>query len=431
MIALKAVLDCRENGMVKALIVGCLVGMMSAVLAADVVVMDDGRTFSGIVTLQDQIVIIKMPYGSVSLPRDKVVRIELKQTPQQELAAKLDQIDEGDAKQLVALAVWAREQGLGRESKELSERTLKLDADNAQARRELGFLRIDGKWQPFDKALELARSRLAAEQYETLLKSILPALAEIAPSQKKLPEVRDLLARTQLRAGKFAAAAKVFADLASKAGGPKAFRYHAIGEILEENADGMYVLTEPYPASAGLLDTKVLVKAGPASLTRPEVLAAALRDRARERIAVGRKLMAEGNKLATSNPDRAKSKYLQALHVFVVADSLVGDITRSYRVEIARRRIAAIRKHTDTGARKFDSDLAGLGKKELSKKAYRDAVTRLMYHINNVSSGLKEVIALAGPHPRELFLEAKWAQEDLKKLDAIRQVLVTELDAGK
>lgn len=417
--------------MVRALMVACLVGMMPALVAADVVVMDDGRTFTGIVTLQDQIVIIQMPYGSVSLPRSKVLRIELKQTPQQELAAKLEAIDEGDAKSLAALAVWAGEHGLVRESSQLCERVLNLDSDNAQARRGLGFLRIDGKWQPFDKALEMARSRLAAGQYETLLKSILPALEEMAASQKKLPEVRDLLGHTQLRAGKFAAAAKVFADLATKAGGPKAFRYRVIAEILEENTDGMYVLTEPYPASAGLLDSKVLVKAGPASLSRPEVLAAALRDRAREQIAVGRKLMEEGKKLDASNPDLAKSKYLQALHVFDVADSLVGNITGSWRVEIARCRITAIRKHTDTGARKFDGALEDLGKKELSRKEYREAVTKLIYHINNVSSGLKEIRALAEPHPRELVLEAKWAQEDLKKLDAMREVLAAELDAGK
>ncbi len=417
--------------MVKALMIGCLVAVMPALVAADVVVMDDGRTFTGIVTLQDQTVIIQLPYGSVSLPRSKVLRIELKQTPQQELAAKLEQIDQDDAKALVALAVWARERGLVRESSQLCERVLKLDIDNAVARRELGFLQIDGKWQPFDKALELARSRLAAGQYETLLKSILPALEEMAASQKKLPEVRDLLAHTQLRAGKFAAAAKVFEDLAAKAGKPKAFRYRVIAETLEENSDGMYVLTEPYPASAGLLATKVLVKMGPASLSRPEVLAAALRDRAREHIAIGRKLMEEGKKLEASNPEIAKSKYLQALHVFDVADSLVGNITGSWRVEIARRRITAIRNHTDTGARKFDGALEDLGKKELSRKEYREAVTKLIYHINNVSSGLKEVLALARPHPRELVLETKWAQEDLKKLDTMREVLAAELDAGK
>jgi len=417
--------------MVRVFIVGFLLAMMPAVLAADVVVMDDGRTFTGVVTLQDQTVIIRMPYGSVSLPRANVVRIELKQTPQQELAAKLEAINEGDAKSLAALAVWAGEHGLARESRELFERVLKIDSDSARARRELGFLKIDGKWQPFDKALELARSKLAAGRYQALLKDILPSLAEIAASQKRLPVVQDLLGQAQLRAGDFPAAEKTFAELAGLVKGRQALRYGAIAEILKENGDGMYILTEPYPPAAGLLGTEVLVKAGPASLSRPAVLETALRDLARKHIAAGHKLMEEGKKLQSSNPDLAKGQYLQALRDFDAADALVAGISRSYRVEIARRRIEATREYTDAGARKFDTALADLGKKELSKKAYREAVTKLIYHISNVCSALKEIVALAESYPRELVLEVKWAQQDLKKLDAMRQVLVAELDAAK
>jgi hypothetical protein len=123
------------------------------------------------------------------------------------------------------------------------------------------------------------------------------------------------------------------------------------------------------------------------------------------------------------------AKYLQAGKAFDRADAMVADIARSYRIEIARRRITAIRKDADADAKKFDAALATLGKKDMTAQAYRSMVQRLMHNIDSVRESLKGVIDIAKPYPRELVLEVEWAQQDLKKIEAMRVILASELDA--
>ncbi len=73
--------------------------------------------------------------------------------------------------------------------------------------------------------------------------------------------------------------------------------------------------------------------------------------------------------------------------------------------------------------------MATLGKKDLTVQAYRSMVQRLMHNLDSVRESLKGVIDIAKPYPRELVLEVEWAQQDLKKLEAMRVILAAELDA--
>ena len=56
---------------------------------------------------------------------------------------------------------------------------------------------------------------------------------------------------------------------------------------------------------------------------------------------------------------------------------------------------------------------------------------RLMHHLGSAREGLKDVLALAKPYANDLILEIKWAEVDLKKIEAWRKVLAAELDDGK
>ncbi|MCE5278970.1 MAG: hypothetical protein ABFD92_19275 [Planctomycetaceae bacterium] len=405
-----------------------LIFVCPALSSADQVVTSDGRTFSGKVTVEGESVTIEMPYGSLTLLRSKVARIEIQETPEEQLAYRLKEIDPKSETELLGVGLWAARQGLDRQARKIFQQVLDLNAENLQARQGLGYARIDNAWVEFDKAVELARSRLEAGDVSALTGRILPAIRQIARGAEQQILVDDLAGQAQLRGGNFNEAAKIYAALGAKGKDSRYLRFAAIAEILTANADGMYVLTEPYPPSAGLMGRQAQVQAGPASLSRPIVVEAALKDLARRRMEAGKKLLAEAKDAQATNKTLAENKFTAAAKSFEAADALVPDITRSYRVEITRLRIVTIRQQVDADAKRFDAAMAALGNKNMSKNDYRESVMKLIHHVNAVRGSLTEIMELAKPYRRELVLEIQWAQADLKKLTAMRDLLVGELD---
>jgi len=400
--------------------------------SADRLVLRDGRTFDGVVTVLDDAVEIELAYGTLRFLRDQVRRIDFKETPEAQLSQKLAEVRAGDVETLFAVARWAQEQGLDEQAQELYARILKISPSHAATRCELGHMKIDGQWREFDASLELARGKLQAGHNKVLLDEILPILLELAKPRHKTLAVMDILAYAQLRSGRFKQALASFEELAAKSSAAEAVGYGAIAEILKRNADGMYVVTEAYPPKTALLKAQgPSLQPGPASLARPLVLQAALRDRAKEQIVSGRALLAAARSLDASDPDAAKVKYFQAEKCFKRADAMVADIARSYRVEIARRRIAAIRNETQADARSFDASMAKLGSQDLSPKDYRAMVLRMMRQLDNVREKLGTIQTLAKPFPNDLVLEVQWAKADLKKIESMREVLATEVESER
>jgi tetratricopeptide (TPR) repeat protein len=405
------------------------VASLCAVARADELVLQDGRTFTGTVTVKDEVVLVQMSYGTLSFSRDQVQRIDIKDTPLEQYNKRLAKIDAKDADGLYTLALWARGHALSPQADELLAKVLQINPDHAGARKVSGFARIDERWVDFKSGMELGLGKLEAGKYDSIIRDVVPALEPIA-AKDDWPAVRELLGDAQLRSKDFSAATATFTELAAKTSGALSGRYAAIVDVLSANHDGMYVLVEPYPPESALLGTSTkTLPAGPASLAAPLVLEAALRDKAKQEIKTGREIMDAATKIEPTDPDGAMVKYLQAGKAFDRADAMVADIARSYRIEIARRRITAIRKDADADAKKFDAALATLGKKDMTAQAYRSMVQRLMHNIDSVRESLKGVIDIAKPYPRELVLEVEWAQQDLKKIEAMRVILASELDA--
>lgn len=413
--------------MLRTLTLVTLVAALCAAAAADEVVLQDGRKFTGTVTVKDETVLIQMSYGTVSFPRWQVQTIKLQPTIDDELTRRFSQIDSKDTDSLCRLAVWAKEKGLSTRAADLYARVLKIDPDNLVARKACGQVRIDGRWYAFADALELARGKLQAGRLESLQDDLLPALLEIAPKDK-YAVIHELQATIHLQGGQFSAATAIFTDLAKKTSAPSSVRYAAIADILTANADGMYVLTEPYPADSPLVGRRGSLRPGPASLAHPLVLEAALRDRARTELKAGKELMDAATKLEATDPDSATAKYAQAVKSFDRSDAMIGGISRSYRIAIAKRRIVTIRKDSERDARKFDDAMAKLGQKDLPPQTYRAMVIRMKHDLDNVRDSLKAVLDLAKPYPRELVLEIAWAQRDLRRIESMRDVLNTELN---
>jgi len=408
------------------------VALLVAVASADKVILTDGRTFTGTVDVEGDTVRITVPYGTLVFPKTQVERIELKDTPEQEFRKKLGETDLDDPNGLFYLARWAETNCLDRQAGDLYTLILKLDPDHVYTRRALGYVRINQKWLTFNRGLLQARGKLEAGSYAALLDDVLPALKQTAKTKRQHLEVAELLGYTQLRSRLFAPATRTFADLAEKADPPPAVRFAAIREILTDNPDGMYVMRETYPPSARLLGgVSAAIRPGPASLANPLVLAAALRDLAKEDIAAGRKLMDEARKLELTDPDSAWKKYARAEQAFDRADAMVTNITRSYRIEIARRKIAAIRRDADADARKFDEAMGKLGLKPMSAQAFKGFVLRMIHHLDSTRDNLRRIRGIAEPYSQELVLEIKWAELDLTRIEGLRKILVARLDDKK
>ncbi|MFP4054659.1 MAG: hypothetical protein ACLFV7_12430 [Phycisphaerae bacterium] len=415
--------------MIRVLAATWLLGLLASICPADLLVLTDGRTFTGKVAEDGETVSIRVPYGTLRFSRSEVARIERQKTPAENLDSTLAQIKKNNIAALLEAAEYAGKNGLKNRAAEIYQQVLQLAPDNSQARSALGFARIDEKWVPLAKGLEIARSKLTADKSALLLKDVIPALELGAHTDEQKAAVAEIKGTALLREGEFADAREVFTTGAKIASGARAYRLAAFAGILAENDDGMYVLSEPFPASSTLLadDDRKTVPAGPASLKREKVLAAALRDAAKKHVDAGAEHMAAARRTEKTDPEAAKPRYRKADEQFDIADALVPDISRTYRVEIARRQIKSLRNDIDLDAQAFDELKKKLGEKSMTAKAYRTVVLKLVHRLNNIRDGLKEIVAVATPYERDLVLEIKWAQADMKKTDQLRIVLMEEL----
>ncbi len=419
-------MTCR-TGIALGLLLGSALLAVPAVARADRLILTDGRTITGSVTVEGNTVTIKAAFGTLQFSRQEVARIEMGETPRDEFEKRRAATASDDADALLALAAWAEGKSLPREAGEVYQDVLKINPDHPVARKKLGFVRIDGKWRDFADAMELARSKLETGNHDALLSEICPALTGAAPSPRQALQAGELTAMTLLRAARFAQAAESFKALAAQADPAPATRYLAIADILSGNKDGMYVLKEKYPPDAEIRGARA-VPTGPASLADPLVLQAALWDRAKEHIAAGRKIMDEARAIQETDPDTARTKYLLAGRTFDKSDALVEGISRSYRIEIARRQIVVLRRDSESNARKFDLLMESLGSQKMSPAEYRNTVVRLIHYLDNVREDLTSILALAKPYAQELALETKWAELDLQRIEEMRRVLKKELD---
>jgi hypothetical protein len=406
-----------------------LLGLIATVCPADLLVLNDGRTFNGQVSEDGDQITIVLPYGTLRFQRSEVARIDRQKTPSEELTSRLAEIREDNITSLYEAAEWARSEGLTKQADGICRQVIKLSPDHVKARADLGQLSIEGEWQPLTKGLELARSKLAAGKHSQVDANMLADLTAAVRTEDEALAVGEIKGLVLLRSGEFAQAEKTFAALAEGATGPRAHRLETIASILEDNDDGMYILSKPFPASRTLVasNDEPHLPTGPASLKHPLTLRAALRDAARKHVDAGEAKMALARKAEQTDPETAEQIYDKATEQFDLADALVANISRTYRVEIARRQVKSIRNDIDVDAKQFDAMRKKLGTKTMSAKQYRTLVLKLIHRLNNIRDGLEEIIEIAKTYERDLVLELKWAQADLKKTELLRKVLMEEL----
>ena len=409
------------------LIAALCMGVSCAV--ADQLTLRDGRIFTGVVKVRQNTVEIEVDYGRLEFSKSRVLRIDFRETPESQLERKVEQVGDKGPNAMYAVAMWAQAHGLEDRSRAILADILEKYPDHAATRQELGHLQIDGFWCDFDEACQRMRSKLAAGETRKIIEGLGPRMLKLAESDAQKREVREIQAESLLREGHFQQSRRIYEQLADSLPGSSAVRYQAIVEILEQNGDGMYVVSEPYPADANLLATsRPAMKAGPASLKHPLVMEAALRDRAKAELEIGRELLQEAKETESRDPETAEIRYVHAAKAFDRADALVEGIARSYRIEMARRRIMTIRKEADETARRFDRAIDKLGREKLSAEQYRRMVVQLINELKGLETKLQSIQSLARPYPHDLVLEIQWARTDLERVGTMRDILAAELD---
>ena len=98
-------------------------------------VLKSGWKTEGEVTETEDQVIVKLQSGlSIKYPREDVVRIIRKDTPQEIFATKFKAVDRSSLAALEELASWCRLNGLGAEAVQVANAMLKIDKDNSFAK---------------------------------------------------------------------------------------------------------------------------------------------------------------------------------------------------------------------------------------------------------------------------------------------------------
>jgi len=116
-------------------------------LAADEVYLKNGMTIVGkVVEATADTVRVKTRFGVQTFSRRKVDRIVYKKTPAEEFRDRLARVDPKDVKALLALAGWAEEQALKKQSREVYEMVTHVDPQNRTAHEALGHVFYDGMW---------------------------------------------------------------------------------------------------------------------------------------------------------------------------------------------------------------------------------------------------------------------------------------------
>lgn len=119
------------------------------VALGDTVTKKDGTTVEGKVVADDETgVTVKTSLGEIKIARSDVRSVEKGKTSAELFKEKWDAVDRKDATALLDLADWCKENKLSREAKKVYREIVdKVDPENEAARRELGYINVEGKWK--------------------------------------------------------------------------------------------------------------------------------------------------------------------------------------------------------------------------------------------------------------------------------------------
>jgi hypothetical protein len=140
----------KESKMKTLLAFLALVGLAS-VASADELTLRNGSSFSGAVREEGDRVTIETEYGTMTFKKIDVRSVVKGRDPVRDFEERARSAS--TVKELVDLAAWAREKGLASRADDLYRKVIVRDPDQPDARKALGYEKVDGLWLSGDELL--------------------------------------------------------------------------------------------------------------------------------------------------------------------------------------------------------------------------------------------------------------------------------------
>ncbi len=152
-------------------------------LEADIVHLTNGRTLEGEVAYQGDRVVVTTEFGSITLGRDEVLRVERIGTAEEEYEQRASALTPEDTEGHYQLALWCRDQGLKGQAAAEARAVLAAVPDHEGAHRLLGHVLFDGRWMT-EAERDAEAARIAYPRLQAVLAECRSALAD-PPGQRR------------------------------------------------------------------------------------------------------------------------------------------------------------------------------------------------------------------------------------------------------
>jgi hypothetical protein len=125
----------------------------SGIAFADEVHLRNGRTITGCaVVMKGEKVIVEVGSGTITLAAKDVESVKESDCPLKQYPGRLAAIKEsGKAADFYDLAKWCRENRISKHVEGLLKKVIEIDPNHEAARKELGFVKHEGKWLTHDE----------------------------------------------------------------------------------------------------------------------------------------------------------------------------------------------------------------------------------------------------------------------------------------
>ena len=391
----------------------------------DVVYLKDGRKFEGTVTIAGDSVTVQTKFGAATFPRSSVDRIEKKATAEDTYAEKAKAVAANDAKGHYELGLWCKQNGLPREAKAEFEKVIAIDPEHELARTELGYTKIDGKWQQAPpgkiyggegewltpaEAYDNAQAQYKLEQYDKAQALLEKAIAVGLPVDQRL-DAQILLGQIYERGGKWDDVCALYDKLLKlKITPEQRAQLECHKAVIKECKGGMYLVKEATGKedifSVDAKDPNAPKKElkGLQPLTDPGVMYLAIREKATARALKGKDYLEQAKK-ALDGSEEGRKAGLRLLDKadgeFETANLMVKDIARGFQIESVKQRCGMLEKLVEAQLAAIQGQWQG-ATMDTTKSRLKAQLPQVYARLSEMEKTLDELDQIARRFPEEL-----------------------------